>query len=152
MGLFNEMARQITDLSFSGSTLTIAGILIQDFMDDKNPFEVQDADATNIEWSCNGKMIRTVKPTAVMISVTVIPGSSSDLALRRIWRRCMCNNGDVSLGAADQELTCSIVPKNPHIPGYQFSHGTCVSGSPAASVSAQGKAGGNTYTFAFAKV
>lgn len=143
------MAKRITDLSFAESIITIDGIVVQDFIDDKNPLDVQDATTCNIEWSCNGKMIRTIKPEAVMLSVTVIPGSPSDTALQRLWRRCMCNGGHVSLGRANDGITCSINPRNPNVPSYSFVHGTCVAGAAAVSVNGQGKMGGNTYTFAF---
>jgi hypothetical protein len=97
-------------------------------------------------------MIRTIKPSAVMISVTVIPGSTSDINLRRIWKKCMCKGGNVSLGEANQSISCSINPQNKNVPAYSFNHGTIVSGAAAVSVSGQGKMGGNTYTFAFENV
>lgn len=144
--------RLITDLSFAGSTIMIDGVAISDFIDDKNPLEIQDVDVSTIEWSCNGKMIRTIKPSAVMISVTVIPGSPSDLSLHKIFKKNMCNGGNVSLGEANKSISCTITPINKNVPKYSFTHGTCVSGAPAVSVSNQGKMGGNTYTFAFEKV
>ena len=146
------MVDVITDLSFAGSTIVIGGNQITDFIDDKNPIDVQDTETCNIEWSCNGRMLRTVKPAAVMLSITVIPGSRSDRALRRLWSRRMCNGGQVSLSEADAPLTCTISSPNPQVGNYTFSNGTCMSGAAAVSVSGQGKMGGNTYTFAFEKI
>lgn len=141
--------KSIVDLSFAGSVIVIDGIEIRDFIDDKSPVEFQDVEVSNIEWSCNGRMIRTVKPSAVMMSVTVIPGSMSDSQLRKMWKQNMCNGGSVDLSIADKDITCSIKTMNENTPDYTFTHGTMVSGPPSTSVNAQGKMGGNTYTFAF---
>lgn len=138
------------DVSFAGTRVIIGGVRIYDFMDDANPVDIQDTDNCNIEWSCNGKMIRTVKPAAVMVSVTVIPGSDSDQALYKIWHSGFSNTGNVNLGAADKEITCSI--SSPHAPKRSFAGGTCVSGAAGLTSNGQGKMGGNTYTFAFSQV
>ena len=139
----------INDLSFAGAKVSINGCEITEFMDDANPVDVQDAETCNIEWSCNGKMIRTVKPSGVFISVTVIPGSNSDKNLKRIWRERMCNGGTVSLGTADSSLSCTI---STHLGDYNFADGTCIAGAGAVSANGQGKMGGNTYTFVFERV
>lgn len=146
------MGKLITDLSFAGSTISIDGIVISDFIDDKNPIEISDAEVANIEWSCNGRMIRTIKPSAVIISITVIPGSTSDLNLRRIWSKKFCDGGAVSTGYADITHSCCISVKNPNVGSYIYKNGTCISGAPGIGVNSTGKMGGNTYTFAFEKI
>ena len=145
------MQGAITDLSFAGSTISINGVHIKDFIDDQNPIEMQDTEVANIEWSCNGRMIRTIKPAAVMMSITVIPGSGSDRALHSLWEKVFNNGGETSLSWANQPLTCTISPQNKNVPSYRFTNGTMLSGAAAISVSGQGKMGGNTYTFAFEK-
>ena len=137
------------DVSFAGSRIVIGGATINDFMDDANPIEVQDTEVANIEWSCNGRMIRTIKPSAVMISVTVIPGSPSDNSLREIWKRCFSNGGLLATGYADTALECVISTGNSRVGSYTFTGGTCVAGAAALTSNGQGKMGGNTYTFAF---
>lgn len=144
--------KPIYDLSFAGSQIVIGGATITEFMDDANPIDIQDTDAANIEWSCNGKMIRTIKPAAVIISVTVIPGSASDDALRTIWKKRFLNEGFVDLDECDRPLTCQITSGNPKVGGFSFTRGTCLSGAAALTANGQGKMGGNTYTFAFARV
>ena len=140
------------DVSFAGSVITIGGATISEFMDDANPIEIQDTEVAGIEWSCNGRMIRTVKPSAILISVTVIPGSTSDDALRKIWKENFNNGGDIKLGATNKMLTCSISCGNSSIGSFSFTNGTCLSGAAAITSNGQGKMGGNTYTFAFEKV
>lgn len=142
---------KIYDLSFAGSTIIIGGATITEFMDDANPIDIQDTETCNIEWSCNGRMIRTVKPAAVMVSITVIPGSISDNALKTIWKKNFSNGGSISLGEANRSLSCSIKPGKGGA-SYIFTGGTCVSGAAALTANGQGKMGGNTYTFAFENV
>lgn len=143
----------INEVSFAGSVITIGDATIGDFMDDANPIECQDAETCNIEWSLNGRMIRTVKPSPVVISVSVIPGSPSDTSLHRIWKQSFPNGGSgMNLSACNKSLTCTIAPRAGLGKTYHFSGGTCLSGAPAVSVNAQGKMGGNTYTFAFSMV
>lgn len=146
------MLQAIYDLSFAGSIITIGGAQIKDFIDDANPIDIQDTETANIEWSCNGRMIRTIKPSAVIISVTVIPNSPSDNALRTIWKRNFINGGSISTADANRSLSASITTGNPRGGSFQFSGGTCLSGAAAVTANGQGKMGGNTYTFAFENV
>ena len=144
--------QKIFDVSFAGSTIVIDGALINEFMDDANPIDIQDTDTCNIEWSCNGRMIRTIKPSAVMMSITVIPGSASDHALRSIWVRGFNNGGTVDPGVADKAIKCVVSVRKPGFYRFVFTGGTCVSGAAALSANGQGKMGGNTYTFAFENI
>ena len=146
------MLDTIYDLSFAGSTITIGGVVVEDFMDDANPIDIQDTETANIEWSCNGRMIRTIKPSAVILSVTVIPNSPSDNRLRTIWKRSFANGGSVSINEANKSLSCTIQVGNPKGGTFQFAGGTCLSGAAAVTSNGQGKMGGNTYTFAFENV
>ena len=133
--------------SISNLKVNIGDVDVSDFMDDGNPIEFSDADETNIEWSCNGRMIRTVKPSAVMVSVSVIPGSSSDLKLYELWKRGFCNGGNVS--GQDEALGGSISFGDATI---SYRNGTCVSGPAGVSSGGPAKVRGNTYTFAFEQV
>ena len=146
------MLDKIYDVSFAGSTIVIDGVTVKDFVDDANPVDIQDTEVANIEWSCNGRMIRTIKPSAVIMSVTVVPGSSSDNGLRTVWKRAFANGGSTSIQEASKSLTASISVGNPRGGSFQFSGGTCLSGAAAVSANGQGKMGGNTYTFAFENV
>ena len=136
---------RILDVSASEVSIDIEGP-IRDFLDEGNPIEVSDTETTNIEWSCNGRMIRTIKPAAVMVSVTVIPGSDSDEHLFGLWKNGFSNGGDGGANA-NQQLTGFIR----YVEGgtISLSNGTCISGPAGCTVQGSGKLGGNTYTFAF---
>lgn len=140
---------RVYDRSFAGSTVTIDGIPITEFMDQENPIDIQDTETSNIEWDCEGKMVRTVKPSAILISVTVIPGSENDKKLREIWLRHFSNGGTVNVEDADRAIECTIQTGHSDIESYTFTNGTCVSGAAGVTANGQGKMGGNTYTFAF---
>lgn len=144
--------KAIYDVSFAGSTVVIDGVTITDFIDDANPLDIQDTETSSVKWSCNGRMIRTSKPTGVIISVTVIPGSDSDNKLREIWKRSYVNGGEMNVGAANTPLKCIISSGNGKIGKFSFTNGTCVSGAAAITSNGQGKMGGNTYTFMFERV
>ena len=141
--------KKIYDLSFAGSTITVGGINVVDFMDDANPIDIQDTEVANIEWSCNGRMIRSIKPSAIMVSITVVPGSPSDNSLRTLWKANFINGGSINLDQANRSLNCVISTRNPNLPTITFTGGTIVSGAAALTANGQGKMGGNTYTFAF---
>jgi hypothetical protein len=143
--------RPIYDISFAGTVITIDGATITDFMDDSHPIDIQETDVSTIEWDCNGCMIRTVKPSAIIMSITVIPGSRSDDQLRTIWKKNLCSEGSIDLGYANRSLSCSISSGNPTVGSYTFTGGTCLSGAAGITSNGQGKMGGNTYTFAFSK-
>lgn len=144
--------RKIYDVSFAGSIVKIGDATIREFIDDANPVDIQDTETANIEWSCNGRMIRTIKPSAVILSVTVIPGSTSDNALRTIWKKAFSNGGNVNIGESNKTLTASIDCGNRGMGSFHFSNGTCLSGAAGVTANGQGKMGGNTYTFAFETV
>ena len=76
---------QLKDVSFAGSTVTVAGISVTDFMDDANPVEFQDVEVSSVGVNCNDSMIRNAKPNVIMMSVTVIPGSNSDSQLYNLY-------------------------------------------------------------------
>ena len=151
----------IYDISFAGCAVTIDGKEINEFMDDASPVEIQDTDTCNIEWSCNGSMIRTVKPAAIILSVTVIPGSQSDKNLKEIWRDHYLNGGDVDLDKCNAQIAGAIKLSGGDgnqgqshsgagwIREIMFYNGTCISGAAGYTANGQGKMGGNTYTFAF---
>lgn len=144
--------KALYEVSFAGSRVVIGGANISEFMDDSNPIDIQDTETTNIEWSCNGRMIRTIKPAAIILSITVIPGSASDNSLRKIWKKSFCNGGSVNIAQANQTLKCTVSAGNSRVGSFTFTGGTPISGAAAFTANGQGKMGGNTYTFAFENV
>lgn len=154
MGLVSSA--KLHDVSFAGSTVTVAGIKIVNFMDDANPVEFQDTDVSNVGVNCNGVMIRNAKPNVVMMSVTVIPGSQEDSSLYRLWAKYRVQDGNNEAGGQwSQALTATITVGNTQMTGrktYNFGGGTMVSGPGGPVSNGEGKMQGRTYSFAFAQV
>ena len=144
--------QNIYDVSFAGAIVEIDGYQIVDFIDDQNPVDFQDTDVANIEWSCNGRMIRTVKPSGIMMSVTVIPASPSDDKLMHLLRHRFNNGGDVNLSEVNTPINATITLAGMHKKSYHFSMGTCVAGPLGPSAQGSGKMGGNTFSFVFERV
>lgn len=142
----------IYDVSFAGANVVIDGYRIVDFMDDQNPVDFQDTDVANAEWSLNGRMIRTVKPSGILMSVTVVPASPSDDKLMKILRHRFNNGGDVNLSVANQPINATITLAGSHAKSYNFSMGTCIAGPLGPSAQGSGKMGGNTFSFLFERV
>ena len=137
---------QLKDVSFAGSTVTVAGISVTDFMDDANPVEFQDVEVSSVGVTCNGSMIRNAKPNVIMMSVTVIPGSNSDSQLYSLWKRYRVQG--TWNGQWEQHLNASVTTGSGRV-SRSFSNGTMVSGPGGPSSNGEGKMTGRTYTFAF---
>ena len=148
------MAKLINDVSFAGSSITIAGglgtIKITDFMDDANPVEFQDCEVSAVGINCNGHMIRYAKPSAIMMSVTVIPNSDNDKDLYNMWKKFRIK--DDWSDDWEQALSATIDVSNKSLNiSRTLNGGTMVSGPGGPSSNGEGKLQGRTYTFAFAK-
>ena len=137
---------QIKDVSFAGSSVTVDGITITDFMDDANPVEFQDVEVSSVGVNCNGSMIRNAKPNVIMMSMTVIPGSQSDLSLYNLWKQYRVQ-GDWN-GKWEEALSATVTIGSGR-GSRSFSNGTMVSGPGGPSSNGEGKMSGRTYTFAF---
>lgn len=137
---------QMQDVSFAGSSVTVAGITVTDFMDDANPVEFQDVEVSTVGVNCNGSMIRNAKPNIVMMSLTVIPGSRSDIELYNLWKKYRVQGSWNSQW--EQPLTASVTIGSGR-GSRSYSNGTMVNGPGGPASNAEGKLQGRTYSFAF---
>lgn len=145
---------QLLDVSFAGSTVTVAGRTIHDFMDDANPVDFQDLEVTNVGVNCNGVMIRSARPAAAMCSITVIPASADDAFFHDLLVKYHLQDGKNNSTQWETPLTAIIVLGKPNVSKktFKLSGGTMVGGPTGVSSNGQGKMQGRTYRFAFAKV
>ena len=136
----------MNDISCAGISVTVGNVTVRDFVDDENPVEFSDHEVSKIEFSCNGKMFRTVKPTPIIMSVTVLGGSQSDRDLYRMWKQFHRRHNDESLSAS------VVIPNHSmKLNSYNLTNGTMLSAPPGPCPTGEGKAQGRTYTFAFEK-
>lgn len=146
----------IQDVSFAGSSITIAwaggaGTVITQFMDDANPIDIQDVEVSTVGVNCNGSMIRNAKPNLIMVSVTVIPNSDDDMALRSMWRKFRVQGTGSGNWSKSVSLTVNLGTQDSKTKkrSYSYTNGTMVSGPGGPVSNAEGKMQGRTYTFAF---
>ena len=137
---------QMKDVSFAGSSVTVAGITVTDFMDDANPVEFQDVEVSTVGVNCNGSMIRNAKPNVIMMSLTVIPGSRSDTELYNLWKKYRVQGNWNAQW--ETPLTASVTIGSGR-GSRSFSNGTMVNGPGGPSSNGEGKMQGRTYSFAF---
>lgn len=146
------VGQPILDVSFAGARVRFSGAIsaeVTDFMDDANPIEVQEVEVSGAGANLNGNMIRYAKPNLVMLSVTVIPLSPSDMALREGIKKFRVQGGQNRHREWEQAVTCTIAVQDK---AFVFTNGTPISGHLAPSSTAEGKMQGRTYTFAFVSV
>ena len=145
---------ELLDVSFAGSTVTVAGHTVKDFMDDANPVDFQDLEVSQVGVNCNGVMIRNAKPAAAMCSITVIPASRDDAFFHDLLVKYHLQDGKNNSSRWESPLTMRIDlgKQNTSKRVYSLSGGTMVGGPTGVTSNAQGKMQGRTYRFAFAKV
>lgn len=145
---------ELLDVSFAGSTVTVAGHTVKDFMDDANPVDFQDVEVTQVGVNCNGVMIRNARPAAAMCSISVIPSSRDDAFFHDLLVKYHLQDGKNNANVWETPLTMQIALGKPNTAKrvYKLSGGTMVGGPTGVSSSAQGKMQGRTYRFAFAKI
>lgn len=139
--------KAITDISFAGAKITVAGVQIEDFADDANPIEFQNTEVSGVGVNLNGNMIRYAKPNVIIASVTVLPNSGSEAALRALMKKYRVQAGNNAHGQWETPLDLKITTQTGQ--SWHFSNGTFVSGPGGPGSSADGKMQGRTYTFAF---
>ena len=142
--------KDIYDVSFAGATVVVGGRTITEFVDDANPVDSPDVTISNVGYSLGGKMYRTAHLAPILLSITVIPGSSDDNFLWKEMVKLRPNEGDTSEYA--KPGTATITTHGANKESFSFKKGTIVSGPLGPSVSGDGKMKGRTYTFAFSLV
>lgn len=150
------------DVSATGATVTVKAaaigqVTISRFSDEGTPFEFNEIEVTGSALSLNGEVIFWSKPVAYAASVTVIPHSDEDDALRKLLEASHVRFSGGSTKAVDPaNVNTSLTLKCPHIDGagqsfkmYSYTNGRIVSGPTAPSTSPEGKLSARTYTFVF---
>lgn len=156
------------DISMQGATLTLscpaisAGNIILEFSDEGTPIEFPDIEVCGYAMTMNGELVTWTKPTPITWSLTVIPGSNSDVALRNLLyaghvggRKGKAIAQDyVHISSATLSVpsatTFGIVTAN--TVNFTFEHGRLSSGPTAIGSNAEGKMSARTYRFVFESV
>lgn len=118
---------------------------MSDFADDVDPIVVEEIQPTDFEMLFDGSLYSFDKASAVMVHVSVIPGSEDDLNLRILLQT---RKSGLSILPIDDVTSMSIsYPDNGSV---MFTGGTILKGPLADSIIQTGRKKSNTYTFVFA--
>ena len=154
------------DISMQGAKLTLscpaisAGNIILEFSDEGTPIEFPDIEVCGYAMTMNGELVTWTKPSPITWSLTVIPGTNSDVALRNLLyaghvggRKGKAIAQDyVHISTATLEVqsatTYGIISANSGL-SFTFENGRLSAGPTAIGSNAEGKMSARTYRFVF---
>lgn len=120
------------------------GVIINQFADDADPFDIPDIQIAETSMGLNGDLVSFSKATPLEVSLSVIPDGASDLALSALVEANRVARGKTS--AADQITLIGVYPGGAI---KRFTNGRLVMGPVASSVSSAGRLKSKTYKFSF---
>lgn len=120
------------------------GLLLTEFADDSDPFDLPSIQIADKAMGLNGDLIIWSKANPIIVTLNVIPGSFSDLNLAILLEANRVGKGKI--GARDVITMTGIYPSN--IP-ITLINGAITDGLPGSAVASAGRLKSKTYSFAF---
>jgi|SRR5271163_3350697 len=120
------------------------GLNIDQWADDTDPFDLPSLQIADKAMGLNGDLIIWSKPTPINISLSVIPGSFSDINLAILLEANRVGRGKI--GARDLITLVANYPAGNFIILQQ---GAITDGMPASSVASSARLKSKTYVFTF---
>lgn len=120
------------------------GLIIDQFADDTDPFDLPSLKIAETKMGTNGDLIGWSTPNAIVVTLGVIPQSFSDLNLAILLEANRVGRGKIS--ARDVITMIGIYPNG--IP-IILRNGFMTDGLPGNSVASSARLKSKTYTFAF---
>lgn len=120
------------------------GLVINQFADDADPFDIPQLQIADSAMGLNGDLIGWSKANPIKISLSVIPGSFSDINLAILLEANRVGRGKI--GARDIITMTGIYPNNTPI---ILTNGIITDGPPGSAVSSAGRLKSKTYNFSF---
>lgn len=147
------------DVSATGSKIRVEcgsnSCNITEFYDEATPFETNEVEVTGSAMTLNGQLILWRKPTAYVVSMTVVPGSQDDLWLAQRLDDAHVRRGKVvDVDRLNAKMTIWVPQINASgrqnaTVSVSYTNGRILSGPTGPSTNAEGKLSGKTYTFVF---
>lgn len=148
------------DISFTGASIVISqGRLLKttitEFSDEDTPLECSEIEVTGNAITLNGQLVLWRKPSAYMVSVTVIPRSENDLILSKMLyeaRVCPARATAVSELWSNMTIKCPRINESGNtksVDTYSFSNGRILSGPTGPASNSEGKMSPRKYIFVF---
>ena len=119
---------------------------ITEFPDDTDPFDLPELEIAQAEMGLNGDMIVWAKAAPIIITLNLIPGSVSDLALMVLAEQNRIGRGKQSVG--DRITLTRIWPNNIRAP-LVLAEGRLTNAPAGTGVASSGRMKTNAYTFKF---
>jgi hypothetical protein len=123
------------------------GLLIEQFADDADPFDIPDIDIAEIAMGLNGDMITWSKAKPILINLAVIPESNDDMNLSVLWN---ANRVGKSKQSALDMIT--LTGQYPSGAIVTLSTGKVLSGAGAPSINAAGRMKSKIFKFGFENI
>lgn len=158
----------MTDVSMQGATLVLSsdlvnGDVVLSFSEEGTPIDFPDMETVGYGMNMNGELITWTKPVPVTFRITLIPGTRSDNALRKLLYASHIggsNGAAVNIGQVLIKTATLTIPKITiantssavEAAGtlkFTFSNGRMTGGNPAMGSNAEGKMTARTYNFVF---
>lgn len=133
-----------------GSVTFPVGIVIPQFADDADPFDLPSIQVADSAMGLNGDLITWSKPNPIKVSLNVIPGSLSDdllsilLEANRIGKGKFSANDVITMTAMYQSLQTLQIIRT-----VTLTNGIITNGMPAISVASSGRMKSKIFEFAF---
>lgn len=120
------------------------GLLLTEFADDSDPFDISGLQIADKAMGLNGDLIVWGKANPIIVTINVIPQSNSDLNLAILLEANRIGRGKI--GARDVITMTATYPNGSPI---LLSVGAITDGIPGSPVSSAGRLKSKPYTFAF---
>lgn len=120
------------------------GIVLTQFADDADPFDVPSIQIADTGMGLNGDMVTWSKANPIKVTVSVIPDCLDDIALGILFEANRVGRGKT--GARDVITMVGIYPDGNFI---SLSNGIITDGMPASGIASAGRMKSKVYNFAF---
>lgn len=149
------------DISFTGASVVVTQgndnlkTTITEFSDEDTPLECSEIEVTGNAITLNGQLVLWRKPSAYMVSVTVIPRSENDLVLSKmLYQARVCPARAIAVKDLWSKMTikCPRINESGNtkaVDTYNFSNGRILSGPTGPASNSEGKMSARKYTFVF---
>lgn len=134
-------------VSLRASNTFPAGLIIEQFADDADPFDFPDIEIAQIAMGLNGDLLTWSKATPLQVTLSVVPESDDDNNLAVVWQ---ANRVGKNKQSARDIIT--LVGKYPSGYTVTLTNGKMTNGSPSNSISSAGRMKSKQYKFAFENI
>lgn len=148
----------MNDISMAGASLTVIGgdisVTITEFSDEGTPVATGDLTVAGTGMNLNGNLVTWTKPTPVSVSVSLIPGSDSDVKLMNFLHAVhiggkgrLAKEAKIDTLVISVPLTTGGSTQTKSMNTLTLTNGRMIVGSPGIGSNAEGKQNPRNYTF-----